>query len=91
MPPKGDRRTCDQVSYRSQPKRKFRARAAFKAWKNIKPKITNFKHSANGIEDPAVRVDLLLVLGFDNENDLDGYEVRWVVFLGKNKLRFRIN
>jgi hypothetical protein len=91
MPPKGDRWTCNQVSYRSQPKHKFRARRAFKTWKNIKPNITNFKYSANGIEDPAVRVNLLLILGFDDENDLDGYEVQWVVFLGKNKLRFCIN
>ncbi len=91
MPPKGDRWTCGQVSYRSQSKRKFRARTAFRTWKNIIPKITNFKHSANGIENPAVRVNLLLVLGFDDKNDLDRYEVRWVVFLGKNKLRFRIN
>jgi hypothetical protein len=34
---------------------------------------TYLQHLANGVEEPSVRVDLLLVLGLENEDNLDGY------------------
>jgi hypothetical protein len=35
-------------------------------------KKAHLEHLSNGIEQPPVRVDLLLIFGLENKNDLDG-------------------
>ena len=54
---------------------------------------TNFRlqHLTNGVEQPTVRVDLLLVLRLDDEDDLDWHEVVRIVTVRDDKLRCRIN
>ena len=37
------------------------------------------KHFSNSIEEPSMGVYLLLILGFQDENDLDGHEVVRIV------------
>ena len=41
---------------------------------------------ANGVEEPSMRIDLLLVLGLQDEYDLHRYNVIGVVTVGKNEL-----
>jgi hypothetical protein len=38
------------------------------------------------IEKPTMRVDLLLILCLEDENDLDRKKIVWVIGLGKNEL-----
>jgi hypothetical protein len=47
----------------------------------------HLKHPADCIEDPSVRVDLLLVLLLDDENDLHRDEVVGITALGNNELQ----
>ena len=47
---------------------------------------TYLQHLADGIEEPAVRIDLLLVFCLDNEDNLDGYQIVWIVSMWKDKL-----
>ena len=53
--------------------------------------ITNLKHAADGIEQPPVRVDLLLILRLDDQDDLDGNEVVGIVAMRHHQLRCRID
>ena len=48
---------------------------------------THLEHPADSIEEPAVGVDLLLVLRFDHEDDLYGHEVVRVIRLRNDELR----
>ena len=49
--------------------------------------ITSYlKHLADSVEQPAVRVDLLLVLRLDDKDNLDRYEVVGVVAMGDDQL-----
>jgi hypothetical protein len=49
------------------------------------------QHLADGVEEPAVRIDLLLVLCLDNEDNLDRYQIVWIVSMWKDKLRRSID
>lgn len=49
--------------------------------------MTYIDHLANGVEEPPVRVDLLLILGFDAEDDLDRDKILLVVPVGLDELR----
>lgn len=53
--------------------------------------ITNLKHAADGIEQPPVRVDLLLILRLDDQDYLDRHEVVRVVTMGNDELGCSIN
>ena len=44
-------------------------------------KCTHVQLLANGVEEPAVGVDLLLVLRLDDEDDLDGDQVGAIILL----------
>src|SRR6266436_2347336 len=46
----------------------------------------HLQHIANSVEEPAVRVDFLLVLCLENENDLDRHQVIRIVWVRKDKL-----
>lgn len=52
---------------------------------------THLKHLADGIEEPAVRVDLLLILCLDNEDDGHRDEVSMIITVRENELWRRIN
>jgi len=45
----------------------------------------------NCIEKPAMRVDLLLILRLEDEDDLNRNEIIWIIGLGKNELRCSID
>ena len=34
-----------------------------------------------------MRIDLLLVLSLENKDDLDGYQIIWIIAMRKDKLR----
>ena len=53
--------------------------------------ITNLKHAADSIEQPPVRVDLLLILRLDDQDYLDRHEVVRVVTMGNDELGCSIN
>ena len=40
------------------------------------------EYPADSIEQPTMRIDLFLILGFDDENDLNRNEVLLVILLG---------
>ncbi len=48
--------------------------------------FTHLQHAADRIEQPPVRVDLLLVLRLDNQDDLNGHEVIGVLSMRDDKL-----
>ena len=52
----------------------------------MKSKVTNVEHFTDGIEDPAMRIDLLLVLGLDDQNNLYRNKVQRIIILRKNEL-----
>jgi hypothetical protein len=56
-----------------------------------KSERTHVELSSNGIEQPAMRVNLLLVLCLDHQNDLNWDQVEWVVLLGEDELGLVVN
>ena len=48
--------------------------------------MIDLKHLANSVKQPAVRVDLLLVLRFDDEDDLHWHKVVRVIALRHHEL-----
>lgn len=52
---------------------------------------TRIQHLADSIEQPTMRVDLLLILSLENEDNLNRNQVQRVVGLGKDKLRCRVH
>ena len=52
---------------------------------------TDFKHLANGVKEPTVRIDLLLVLCLNDEDDGHRYEVSVVITMRKDELWRRID
>lgn len=52
---------------------------------------TDVKMFANGVEKPSMRVDLFLIFGFEDEDDLYGYQIVRVFSMWKHKLRRRIH
>jgi len=52
---------------------------------------TYLKHLTDSIEKPPVGIDLLLVLGLQNQDDLDRHEVVRVIANRQNQLRGGIN
>lgn len=52
---------------------------------------TNFEHSSNRIEEPAMGVDLLLVFRLDDQDDLNGDQVKRVIALRKYKLGLSVD
>lgn len=49
------------------------------------------KYLADSIEEPSMGIDLLLVLGLQNQDDLDGHEVVGIIANRQNQLRSGIN
>lgn len=41
----------------------------------------------DGIKQPSMRIDLLLILSLQDENDLHGYQVIGIILMRKHKLR----
>lgn len=52
---------------------------------------TYIEDLANSVEEPTMRINLLLILCFQNENDLNGHQIVRVVLSGKDKLRCGVN
>lgn len=48
---------------------------------------TYVERFADSIEEPTMRVDLLLILGLEHKDDLNRNQIVGVVGLGKNQLR----
>ena len=46
---------------------------------------------SNGIEEPTMRIDLLLILGLQDKNDLNWDQIVGVILVGKDKLRCEVN
>ncbi len=46
--------------------------------------MTNLKHAANGVEQPPVGIDLLLILRLEDQNYLYRHEVVRVVTMGND-------
>jgi len=54
--------------------------------KSERESSTHVKHFTDGVEEPTVRVDLLLILGFKDKDDLDRHQVIGIVCYRKNEL-----
>jgi hypothetical protein len=52
---------------------------------------TDLQYLTNGVEQPTMGVDLFLVLGLDDEDDLDWNEILVIVLPREHELRDRIN
>ena len=53
---------------------------------------SHLQHPPDGIEEPTMRIDLLLILGFDHENNLDGNQITGIsARLRKYELRIGID
>ena len=46
----------------------------------------HLKHSSDGMEQPTVRVDLLLILCLQNKDDLNWNQIIWVFTVRQNEL-----
>jgi hypothetical protein len=62
-----------------------------RSWMILLVEMTNLQVGTDRVEEPAVRIDLLLVLGLENEDDLNWYEIVRIIALGKNQLRRSIH
>ena len=54
-------------------------------------KKADLQHLPNSIKEPSMRIDLLLILSFNNEDDLDRDKVEGFSFLRKDKFGRCIN
>ncbi len=52
---------------------------------------THVQHFPYAVEQPPVRIDLLLILGLEDEDNLDRHQVGRIIGLRKNELRRSIN
>jgi hypothetical protein len=52
---------------------------------------THLQYSTNGVKQPTMRIDLLLVFSFQYKDDLDGNKIIRIVAVRQNKLRSRIH
>lgn len=52
---------------------------------------TYVERFADSIEEPTMRVDLLLILGLEHKDDLNRNQIVGVVGLGKNQLWCRVD
>ena len=48
---------------------------------------SHLEHLTNGVEQPSMGVNLLLVLCFDDKNNLNRHEVVWVLAMRYDQLR----
>ena len=53
--------------------------------------IPYLQYTSDGIEEPTMRIDLLLILGLQDKNDLNQDQIVGVILVGKDKLRCGVN
>ena len=53
--------------------------------------IPYLQYTFDGIEEPMMRIDLLLILGLQDKNDLNQDQIVGVILVGKDKLRCEVN
>ena len=53
--------------------------------------VPYLQYTSNGIEEPMMRIDLLLILGLQDKNDLNRDQIVGVILVEKDKLRCEVN